>query len=195
MRARVLLGVAALVGAAVSAVGAYSALRATGAADGAAAHGPLAPVLGKLVGSSRGSEGRQALALASSREGNVGDVLRRHGRAEAILGRLASHGTAEARSRAANLRAALELQDAALDPPRARALLAAALRDLRAAIRLDQANEDAKFNLELVLTLTGAGGGEGGGRAGDNGRKAPGKMAKRKSRTPQPGSASPGTGY
>ncbi|HZO49761.1 MAG TPA: hypothetical protein VFB26_06410 [Gaiellaceae bacterium] len=191
MRARVLLGVAALVGAAVSAVGAYSTLRAPGSADGAAA-GPLTPVLGNLVASSRAGEARQALALASSPEGNVGDVLRRHGEAETILGRLASRGTAAARSRAANLRAALQLQDAALDPPRAQALLAAALHDLRTAIRLDQANEDAKFNLELVLTLSGADGGD--GSAGDSGRKAPGKLAKR-TRTPQPGSARPGTGY
>ncbi len=193
MRARVLLGVAALVGAAVSAVGAYSTLRAPGSADGAAA-GPLTPVLGNLVASSRAGEARQALALASSPEGNVGDVLRRHGEAETILGRLASRGTAAARSRAANLRAALQLQDAALDPPRAQALLAAALHDLRTAIRLDQANEDAKFNLELVLTLSGADGGDGSARAGDSGRKAPGKLAKR-TRTPQPGSARPGTGY
>lgn len=57
------------------------------------------------------------------------------------------------RSRAAMLRGLLSLEAARGEPLRAQTLLRRALADLRSAIRLDDRNADAKYDLELVLRL------------------------------------------
>ena len=57
------------------------------------------------------------------------------------------------RSKTANLLAILSYQDAAYDPRNATSLLRRSAGELRRAIRLDDRNEAAKFNLELLLQL------------------------------------------
>lgn len=57
------------------------------------------------------------------------------------------------RSRAAMLRGILALEAARGEPLRASTLLRRSLDELRAAIRLDDANADAKYDLELVMRL------------------------------------------
>ena len=61
--------------------------------------------------------------------------------------------TAETRSRAALLRGILALEAARGEPLRASTLLRRSLGELRTAIRLDDANADAKYDLELVMRL------------------------------------------
>jgi hypothetical protein len=57
------------------------------------------------------------------------------------------------RSRAAMLRGLLALETARGEPLRAEVNLRRALSELRTAIRLDDANTDAKYDLELVMRL------------------------------------------
>ena len=75
-------------------------------------------------------------------------------RAEAAARRLEGRGDAPAaRALGSNLVGVLAFENAALDPPSAAVHVPAAAGAFRDAIRLDPANDDAKFNLELVLTL------------------------------------------
>jgi len=92
---------------------------------------------------------RRAAALAAVPGGSVSARLRRHADAEALLSRLAAHGSA----RAANLLGTLELEDATLVPSRAPESLDAARDSFTRAVRADPGSEDAKYNLELLLTL------------------------------------------
>lgn len=64
-----------------------------------------------------------------------------------------SGASARIRSRAALLRGILSLEAARGEPLRAATLLRRSLADLRTAIRLDDGNADAKYDLELVLRL------------------------------------------
>jgi hypothetical protein len=64
-----------------------------------------------------------------------------------------SGASARVRSRAAMLRGILSLEAARGEPLRAATLLRRSLADLRTAIRLDDTNADAKYDLELVLRL------------------------------------------
>jgi hypothetical protein len=65
------------------------------------------------------------------------------------------------RSRALLLSGVLQLEDARGNGPRGGASLRRALDSFRGAIRTDPANEDAKYDLELVLRLIQSGGGQG----------------------------------
>jgi hypothetical protein len=76
----------------------------------------------------------------------------------------------EARSYAANLRGAISFEEARAGAQDPGLFLRRAMASFKDAVDLDQANEDAKYNLELVLRLLeatepGGGGGSGGARA------------------------------
>lgn len=99
---------------------------------------------------------REALELfrASHRSAAPSDALSQHGRAEVELSRLANQGDDLARrSRAVNLLGILAFEDAELDMRFAQRHLEVALKAFQTAVGLDPGNEDAKFNLELVLAL------------------------------------------
>jgi hypothetical protein len=64
-----------------------------------------------------------------------------------------AHRSAPIRSRAAMLRGLLALETARGEPLRAETSLRRALSELRTAIRLDDRNTDAKYDLELVMRL------------------------------------------
>jgi hypothetical protein len=64
-----------------------------------------------------------------------------------------SDASAHVRSRAAMLRGLLALETARGEPLRAETNLRRALSELRTAIRLDDRNTDAKYDLELVMRL------------------------------------------
>jgi hypothetical protein len=103
------------------------------------------------------------------------DDVARRGRLEAELARLdRSDPDAARRSRVANLQGALALELARDDQGQQAVLLRRSADGFRRAVRLDPANEDAKYNLELVLRLleqaendaSAAGGGERGDTEG-----------------------------
>jgi hypothetical protein len=74
--------------------------------------------------------------------------------ADAQLTLVAEAGaTAETRSRAATLRGVLALDEARSSGPRGGAAIERSLDQFRTAIRLDPANSQAKYDLELVLRL------------------------------------------
>lgn len=89
------------------------------------------------------------------------------GAVETELSRLGERPLGPARlSRLANLGGALSFEEARFDEGQRATFLRRSLASFREAIRLDPANEDAKYNLELVLRLvqsieqeSGAGGG------------------------------------
>jgi hypothetical protein len=99
-------------------------------------------------------------AVQRFRVGRVGqparsqDDVARRGRLEAELARLdRSDGDAVRRSRVANLQGVLALELARDDQGQQAVLLRRSADGFRRAVRLDPANEDAKYNLELVLRL------------------------------------------
>lgn len=99
--------------------------------------------------------------------------------ADARLAEVAeNHPSSSARSRAAMLRGILALETARGEPLRAETNLRRALSELRNAIRLDDRNTDAKYDLELVMRLLrtveeeSPGSDEGGQRGGDEGQGA-----------------------
>jgi len=61
--------------------------------------------------------------------------------------------TTTTRSKAANLEAIMILEEALGDPLNGPQLLERSLNGFRKALRIDPANEEAMFNLELVLRL------------------------------------------
>jgi hypothetical protein len=77
-------------------------------------------------------------------------------------------GSAEARSRAATLRGALAFEEARSSGPRSAAAIQRSLEQFREAIGLDASNEQAKYDLELVLRLIRSSD-EGGSRQGRRG--------------------------
>ena len=83
------------------------------------------------------------------------DVLARNRRRAAALARSVAERDAEAtaRSRASNLLGILSFEDALVDGGDSERHVRVSLVALRRAVRLDPANDDAKFNLELLLTL------------------------------------------
>jgi hypothetical protein len=101
--------------------------------------------------------------------------------ADSRLADLSDAGASAAmRSRAAMLRGILALEAARGEPLRASTLLRRSLDELRTSIRLDDANADAKYNLELVMRLLrtveeespGSGQGQDRGRGDDEGQGA-----------------------
>ncbi len=131
---------------------------------------------------------REALRLvASSRTPGtpVAGVLERHGEAFVRLDALArSGGDPVRRAHAANLAGLLALEDAALDRGSRGRFLELGLDAFRLAVLTDPANEDAKYNLELVLALL-----TGPGRTADTGEEQPAPQGSSASSSP------PGSGY
>jgi hypothetical protein len=81
-------------------------------------------------------------------------ALARHGEAEAELVPLwRGGGERLRRSRAANLSGVLLAENAALDQSTAPRYLQLALEAFQSAVRLDPGNDEAKFNLELLMAL------------------------------------------
>ena len=100
--------------------------------------------------------GLRAFAVDARRQDNPYDFSRPAFRAEAqgALGSAeGSAKTAAMRSKAASLQGVLAFQEAIADPINGPALVRRSLEDFRRAVRLDPANEEAKYNLELVLRL------------------------------------------
>jgi hypothetical protein len=90
---------------------------------------------------------RSALRLAAEATAGGRNAVRVRSEAESALGR-------ESRSpQAANLLGILSLADAATDPANGRKYMGEAVSAFEGAIRLDPRAEDAKYNLELLLTL------------------------------------------
>ena len=90
-------------------------------------------------------------------------------RAETAAQRVVEAGGDPAeRSVASNLLGVLAFENVSLDRPNAAAHAAASVAAFREAVRLDPSNDDAKFNLELALTLLAddAAAGTGAGRPG-----------------------------
>jgi hypothetical protein len=93
--------------------------------------------------------------------------LAKRGAVETELSRIAEMSMGPQRlSRVANLSGALSFEEARFDDAQRATFLRRSLAEFRQAIKLDPANEDAKYNLELVLRLivsaqneSGAGGG------------------------------------
>jgi hypothetical protein len=96
---------------------------------------------------------RQAIRLLKQKGGAKAQTLKRRADAEAKLDRLTKHGRRSARAQAENLLTILRLRDAMEargDPTKA---ITAAIQSFAHAVRLDPRNTDAKYNLELLLTL------------------------------------------
>jgi hypothetical protein len=149
VRRHLVLAAAALVGASLLALIASGAFAVgnelqTGSA---AAHGLSARVAARLTGAHAQSELAEALQLLQARGGTVAAQLGRHARAQQLLASLAAKGN----GRAANLLGVLSAEQALTDRRHARDLTAAARASFVAAIRADPGNEDAKYNLELLL--------------------------------------------
>jgi hypothetical protein len=116
---------------------------------------------------------------------DLNDVARK-GRVETELARLERTGGDPHRgSLVANLQGALAFEEAREDAGQSAVLLRRSLGSFRKAIRLDGGNEDAKYNLELVLRLLQRAENEGGPGAGGR-RGTVGAGA---------GAATGGTGY
>jgi hypothetical protein len=82
-------------------------------------------------------------------------VILRRAATEAQLQTMAATGGDHVRrSRAANLLGVMELATPASDPQERATLLSRAVADLQKAITLDPNNEEAKYNLEVVLRTT-----------------------------------------
>jgi len=97
-------------------------------------------------------EAEALFARSRGRAATVADAVRRREAAEAALTAVADGGGAPAvRSRAGTLLALLLLDDARQDRSHAPALVGEALARLRAAVRLDPANDAGAVDLELLL--------------------------------------------
>ena len=114
----------------------------------------------------------QAFRLAGFRSGDIRlDQVALKGDAELRLERAGrSNPSRELRSYAANLRGAISFEEARAGAQDPALFLRRAMASFKDAVELDPANEDAKYNLELVLRLLDAteqsgGGGSGGARA------------------------------
>ena len=82
------------------------------------------------------------------------ETLEQHAESEARLTRLVRQGGDRTRrSHAANLNASLLFEDASINEPGAERYLELSLQALQEAVRLDPGNDEAKYNLELFLTI------------------------------------------
>jgi hypothetical protein len=104
-------------------------------------------IAARLVGGADDIRYRRSLQLAARATAAGRNAVRIRGQAEAGL----SQGAESAQ--AANLLGVLSLADAAADPSSGSKYAADAVAAFRGALGLDPRNEDAKFNLELLLTL------------------------------------------
>jgi hypothetical protein len=106
-----------------------------------------AKVAGPLVGAHPQRTLTEALRLLRMRGGTVAAQVQRRARAAELLARLAARGN----GRAANLLGVLALQQAQTDRRHAEQLAANARAAFVEAIQADPTDEDAKYNLELLL--------------------------------------------
>jgi hypothetical protein len=90
---------------------------------------------------------RKSLRLAARATVTGRNAVRARSEAEAALAK-ASHSP-----QAANLLGILSIADASSDPANGSKYAGAAVSAFKAAIRLDPRSDDAKYNLELLLTL------------------------------------------
>jgi len=104
-------------------------------------------VAARVVGAADDIRYRRSLRLAARATVSAKNAVRIRSRAEAAL----AQGPQTAQ--AANLLGALSLADAAADPTNGSKYAADAAAAFREALGIDPASEDAKYNLELLLTL------------------------------------------
>jgi hypothetical protein len=130
----------------------------------------------------------QAASFARRAERTKGQLpaLRIRDRAVNLFLEMAKSGPPETRSRAAMLAGLLLVRNASADPPQRRELLVDATASLRQAIRLDRRNDDAAYDLELLLSQ---------GRA--TGQPIPQESGSKPThkRTGKPAAGDPGPGY
>jgi hypothetical protein len=141
-----------------------------------------------LTSHGRGQDGwDRAIATAQRAERTkaVLPAFRMRDQAVLLFEQLARSGAPTARSRAKLLAGLLQVKNAA-DETDSEQALALAVADLQAAVRLDRSNDEAAYDLELLLS-----------RSVQSGRPigAPRQAKKRKSPVGKPGAAQPGTGY
>jgi hypothetical protein len=96
---------------------------------------------------------RQALRLLKQKGGPKAQAVKRRADAETKLERLTRHGTHSTRSEAENLLTVLRLNDALMARGDPSAAISSAIEHFAHASRVDPRNADAKYNLELLLTL------------------------------------------
>ena len=134
---------------------------------------------------------RWAAAAAGARraESTRGQLpaIRIRERAATLFLEIAASGPFETRSQAAMLAGLLQIRNAAADPAQRRELLIAATGSLRKAIRLDVQNDDAAYDLELLLSQARA--------TGRPISPLSGAKQRRSGSAGKPGAGEPGTGY
>jgi hypothetical protein len=111
-------------------------------------------------------------------------AIRARDRATQLFLDLAGSGAPPARSRAAAVAGVLQIRNALADPTRREALLVGAARSLRRAVRLDPTDDDAAYDLELLLA-----------RASASGHPIPMKVPSKSGKVGNRGAGDPGTGY
>jgi hypothetical protein len=134
---------AALVLAGLLALAARSVLAVPGQVQAQSGPG----VTARIVGAADDIRYRRSLRLAARATAAARDAVRIRSRAEAAL----AQGPENAQ--AANLLGVLSLADAAADPSNGSKYAADSAAAFREALGLDPGGDDAKFNLELLLTL------------------------------------------
>lgn len=92
-----------------------------------------------------------ALARQAERTRAIVPALQTRDQAAALFIDLARSGPPAARSRAAMLAGLLDVRNAGLEPDQSRELLGLAVSALQRAVRLDRGNDDAAYDLELIL--------------------------------------------
>jgi hypothetical protein len=129
----------------------------------------------------------RAIDLARRADGVEAILPALHLREQALiaLGELARTGPASAQSRAHLLAGLLQVRSAAGQPEPGQ-YLARAVTELQAAVRLDRSNDDAAYDLELLLAR---------GRQAGRPIGKPRPEKKRGSPLATPGTSEPGTGY
>ena len=141
-----------------------------------------------LTPPARGQDGWSG-AIAAARQADrtkaVLPALRTRERAVALLDRLGRTGAPSERSRARLLAGLLRVKNASVQSDSGQAL-SLAVAELQAAVRLDRDNDDAAYDLELLLS-----------RSVQAGKPIgqPRQEKKRKAPVGKPGAALPGTGY
>jgi hypothetical protein len=130
----------------------------------------------------------QAAATAQRAERTKGQLpaIRIRQQAANLFQEVAQEGPRETRSRAAMLAGLLLVRNAVADATQRQQLLVSATASLRQAIRLDRANDDAAYDLELLLA-----------RGQASGQPIPQQSSSKSAhkRSGKPAAGKPGTGY
>lgn len=128
----------------------------------------------RIVVAEREPVGGDEAVLLDATHSRLADAAERD-RVRAAAERLVERrGDAAARSRAANVAGILAFEEVWLDPTGAENHVGESLAGFQDAVELDPTNDDAKFNLELVLTLLEREGSEGSADADGGGQPGPG---------------------